>query len=106
MIFSRHCFFISQGLGHPTARMSPGLACGWASSFIALRGIPQPSALQTKLECNRRALTSSAQEAAGANRSEIKEEPKAGDIRGGLHPLSLVRGARRTQQIRSTKWVS
>ncbi len=77
-------------------------------SFISLRGTPQPSALQTKVECNRGALRHSAQEAAGVSRSEIKEETAkpAGDIRGGARPPPIARGTTATKHKRSTKWAN
>ena len=93
MYFSLVLCHMSRGLGYPTARMSPGLACGWASSFISLRGTPQPSASQALFARNFRTPQYSAQESAGVSRSEIKEEPKAGDIRGGSRPLALGSGA-------------
>jgi hypothetical protein len=105
MFFPRLDGHDRRRLGYPTPRMSPGCA----SSFISLRGIPQPSAQAVMFARKRRALTCSEQEAAGVSRSEIKEETakRAGDIREGSRPLALVRGTN-TKQVarRSKKWES
>jgi hypothetical protein len=103
MFFSRQHLNKSRGLGYPTPRMSPGCA----SSFTSLREIPQPSAQAVMFAHKRRALTCSAQEAVGVSRSEIKEETakRAGDIRGGSRPLTLVRGANeKATAQRSKAW--
>ena len=107
LIVSREGFLMSRRLGYATPRMFPA---GFAvSSFISLRGIPQPSALANSLVRIRRTLPSSVQGAAGVSRSEIKEEcgrSTQGDIRGGSRPSHLGSGAKRTQQKRSTTWAS
>ncbi len=104
---SRECFLMSRRLGHLTPRMSPGLGFAVPSSFISLREITQSSALQTTVECKQRAPIPSAQEAAGVSRSEIKEEPKAGDIRGGSRPLTLGSGTNdKAIASRSTIWAN
>jgi hypothetical protein len=105
--FSREGFLMSRRLGYATPRMSPA---GFAvSSFISLRGIPQPSALAKIFACKLRSLFVSVQGAAGVSRSEIKEEcgrSTQGDIRGDSRPSHLGSGSERTQQKRSTTWAS
>ena len=61
-----------------------------ASSFISLRRAHHRrdrSAQRLNLRHNGSAHV---RMASGAPRSEIKEEPKAGDIRGGEHPVSFA----------------
>ncbi|MET3444660.1 hypothetical protein ABIC94_005474, partial [Variovorax paradoxus] len=41
--------------------------------------------------------------ASGAPRSEIKEEPKAGDIRGGEYPVAFAQALKQRQPNHSAK---
>ena len=61
------------------------------SSFISLRGVPRRRAPDAQRSIGRHHRCVHVHRAAGASRSEIKEEPKAGDIRGGKYPLSCAR---------------
>jgi hypothetical protein len=92
LLASRDRYFKSRGLGYPTPRMSPGWRCARASSFISLRGIPQPSALAHIFERNSRVLKISSEATQDVSRSEIKEETakRAGDIRGGSRPVAFL----------------
>jgi hypothetical protein len=49
---------------------------------------------------NERAL---AHRASGAPRSEIKEEPKAGDIRGGEYPVACARALNNSAETNSAE---
>jgi hypothetical protein len=84
------------GAGYSTALMSPGPACGRASSFTSLRETTHAFAQPTFVAYKRRAQICSSREAVGVKRSEVKEEAGAqrqpGDTSGGLHPPPLVNG--------------
>jgi len=76
---------------YSTPRMSPAPRLGRGSSLISLRGAHHrrdPSAVRL---CGQHNGGLSEPRAWGGPRSEIKEEPKAGDIRGGGHPVALAR---------------
>jgi hypothetical protein len=76
---------------YSTPRLSPAPRLGRGSSLMSLRGAHHrrdPSAARL---CGQHNGALPGQRAWGGPRSEIKEEPKAGDIRGGGHPVALAR---------------